>query len=946
MLDLFSDLGLAGNIVQFIDFASKLVSKNVELYRSSSGEPTEYTLEQAILDLRNLSDGLIIQYSSSKLGGNGGIANVALACKSEAKKFSVVLDRVQIKHGSHQLQSVHQALANEWRKKEIEEFRTNLMQLQTQLLLHLLKSTNDRQSSFANDMKELRDESMKMNMNASYQLDRLASTIHELKELIIEILNSDFDTANATKTLEYQKRDDAIAHAKFKLKDIDLVLLRELGFERGKEGEAFDVSYDASILQKILSTLHSVVSRGSTLLFEQEILRSLKFEEMRMRESNIARAHLKTFDWILESQTITGDNNSRNHFLHWLRNESGIFWLSGKPGSGKSTLMRYLVNHPNTNRHLRTWASHQTLVTGSFFFWNSGTAMQKSQQGLLQSLLFEVLRQCPFLIETTFPERWMEWQGERGGHHFLRDWTIDDLKAGLKQLMQADTNNAKFCFFIDGLDEYDGYSADIIEILDDFTASPNIKLCLSSRHWPAFQTAYGNSARSLKLQDLTRDDIRLYVRERLAEYESSIAQRNEDPQPIALIEEIVGNAEGVFLWVVLVVQWLREGILNADPISVLTKRLRELPSDLAAFFRHILRQVDKVYWAGTTQAFEMAFAGDEQLPLWFQSVLDDESLDTVIQAKVKPLSNFEVDKIHGCLEKRLNARCKGLLEVVTINSDSDIFSTKKVDFLHRTVRDSLQLDNIKDLLAQRLEAPFDPNLAICTGLLAQAKAASTFETSVVQNIVRDFLLYHARIRDTIHGETSSKLLQDMIATIERASHPSGQSPSLVTLSLDSSLVSLSLDPLTVWRYYIHYMEQKLAGATTQLISRQAAERLEIALTPIDAKAKLSWVNPILIRLILEDGADLNHEVDDATGGSIWVRFLELISRQTPPSYEEQNTWFQIVDMMVRYHANLDALVKVGDRDFSAETVISRIRRKQSEKSGNYFLSLVSSVLRA
>jgi hypothetical protein len=144
VLDPFSALGLAGNIVQFVDFASKLVSKSVKLYRSSSGESTEYTLEQVIKDFHNLSDGLVIQYSSSGPEADKGIVNLARACKSEAEKLSAVLARVQIKHGSRLLQSIHQALADEWRKNEIEEFRTNLAQLQTQLLLHLVKLTRYR----------------------------------------------------------------------------------------------------------------------------------------------------------------------------------------------------------------------------------------------------------------------------------------------------------------------------------------------------------------------------------------------------------------------------------------------------------------------------------------------------------------------------------------------------------------------------------------------------------------------------------------------------------------------------------------------------------------------------------------------------------------------------------------------------------------------------------
>jgi hypothetical protein len=111
----------------------------------------------------------------------------------------------------------------------------------------------------------------------------------------------------------------------------------------------------------------------------------------------------------------------------------------------------------------------------------------------------------------------------------------------------------------------------------------------------------------------------------------------------------------------------------------------------------------------------------------------------VVQAKLEAPSISEAEKMHVCLEKRLNDRCKGLLEVVTINSYPRILSKKKVDFLHRTVRDFLRLDDIKALLAQRLETPFNPNFAICTALLAQTKSVSAFETNLLEKTFRDFV---------------------------------------------------------------------------------------------------------------------------------------------------------------------------------------------------------------
>ena len=68
--------------------------------------------------------------------------------------------------------------------------------------------------------------------------------------------------------------------------------------------------------------------------------------------------------------------------------------------------MKYLSDNPKVVENLQAWAGDTKLVTASFYFWNAGNSMQKSHEGLLQSLLFEVLRKCPSLIKIVCPDRW------------------------------------------------------------------------------------------------------------------------------------------------------------------------------------------------------------------------------------------------------------------------------------------------------------------------------------------------------------------------------------------------------------------------------------------------------------------------------------------------------------------------------------------------------------
>jgi hypothetical protein len=64
-------------------------------------------------------------------------------------------------------------------------------------------------------------------------------------------------------------------------------------------------------------------------------LQALRFKSMTYRHETIAEAHCRTFEWIFQDRDIEG--NSWSKFSEWLESGSGIYWIKGKAGSGKST---------------------------------------------------------------------------------------------------------------------------------------------------------------------------------------------------------------------------------------------------------------------------------------------------------------------------------------------------------------------------------------------------------------------------------------------------------------------------------------------------------------------------------------------------------------------------------------------------------------------------------
>jgi hypothetical protein len=67
-------------------------------------------------------------------------------------------------------------------------------------------------------------------------------------------------------------------------------------------------------------------------------LERLYFPEISDRENRIVAAHENTFQWIFKDPGLGG--TPWPSFVDWLENGSGFYWITGKAGSGKSTLMK------------------------------------------------------------------------------------------------------------------------------------------------------------------------------------------------------------------------------------------------------------------------------------------------------------------------------------------------------------------------------------------------------------------------------------------------------------------------------------------------------------------------------------------------------------------------------------------------------------------------------
>jgi hypothetical protein len=638
-------------------------------------------------------------------------------------------------------------------------------------------------------------------------------------------------------------------------------------------------------LEDIGHTLNSSISAAANISKEIEILKSLCFKSMTVRHSKITEAYCKTFDWILNSSNLPPtDPRSRIRFANWLRSSRGIYWISGKAGSGKSTLMKYIIDNQTTTSLLREWSESIPLTTASFFFWNAGTDMQKSQQGLLQSLLYEVLSKCPDLIPTICPSRWKSrnptWSSFRGSADL---WQLSELIQAFNQLKSQAATNTKFCFFIDGLDEYEGDHCEIIDILNDMVTAPNIKICLSSRPWNCFEDAFGKDFQhKLYLQDLTREDIEHYAQGKLQKHLTTAISGPDDIRYRELILEIVDRAQGVFLWVFLVVRSLREGLVNRDSISILQKRLRSLPTDLEAFFEHILNSIDKVYQENLAFTFQVALQAPEPLHLITYSYLDEEKPDFAIKAPIGPIDIVETRARQKEIQRRLNGRSKGLLEVSIWDEDTTEYFKYGVDFLHRTVRDFLMTRDMQIMLDGRIVDSHNPCAAASKALLTQMKTMPGDNFSETLESV----MYFARQGELQTGFADVALLEELKRVCQiRCRYFLGDETAFIRFAVKKGVVKYVSYKLDQHPYLLMYKNISLLESA--LGQRLAQGKYEIDLTG-------------MVRMLLKRGSKPNQRSGDTT---LWRRFLDSYPESSIEA-KEHEYWLGMLKLLLLYGADI------------------------------------------
>ncbi|KEF57274.1 uncharacterized protein A1O9_05191 [Exophiala aquamarina CBS 119918] len=390
--------------------------------------------------------------------------------------------------------------------------------------------------------------------------------------------------------------------------------------------------------------------------YREALVKALEFDHIEDRYDNIKHPHYATCQWLF----------TNNIYQAWLDQDRisyhhGVMWLKGKPGTGKSTLVKFAQSkaRETTNEDIHI----------SFFFNARGSPLEKNTMGMYRSLLFQLFTMVPSTQEVfdNIPNVDLP----RSPHW---SWTMPQLENVFKHVIR-ELGARPLWIFVDALDECDeDQIRDMVGFFDLLVreaVSLNIivRIFFASRHYPKITITHMVEL-ILEDEDEHTCDIERYIEKELRTAYHTCSDAVEN-----IRKEVKRRAAGVFLWVFLVVKILNKAY-DSGRVTGLEKKLQEIPDDLGKLFKGILTRDNQ-----NMESMRLCI----QWILLATRPLSREELYFAIISGTEPgaISPWTVDERPAEVMDAFILSCsKGLAELTTSDRPT-------VQFIHETVRDFL-----------------------------------------------------------------------------------------------------------------------------------------------------------------------------------------------------------------------------------------------------------------
>ncbi|KAM0805933.1 hypothetical protein BDR22DRAFT_884341 [Usnea florida] len=336
-------------------------------------------------------------------------------------------------------------------------------------------------------------------------------------------------------------------------------------------------------------------------------------QQQQQRLETITDVVSGTYKWVFD--------RSQASFSDWLKEGGGPtdtpYWIKGKPGSGKGTLISHIFGEQRTLE----------LLEGTS---NAPWILHIPYQIIIQSPHMRVVVDQVYQLAVV----------KQGTN--LPKWDYPAMDNAMKAVLRQRETSCQIALFLDALDEFSSeYIDPLLEMIDQFRALPDGQIL---EDYPG-----------LGLEDITIAAISAYVNERMSSMGFSRTQRQ------TFVDKITTRADGRFIWVTQVVRELQMGCSNGDSLPDLETRLDNVPSGLENFYVRIMGMIQPSYARQAYTMLQVAVCALRPLSLKALSSCISDVPDTP-----KDQERFEAQQ--KTLTKRITAGSGGMLEVTSITS--------------------------------------------------------------------------------------------------------------------------------------------------------------------------------------------------------------------------------------------------------------------------------------
>ncbi|CAH0023923.1 unnamed protein product [Clonostachys rhizophaga] len=272
-----------------------------------------------------------------------------------------------------------------------------------------------------------------------------------------------------------------------------------------------------------------------------------------------------TCEWI----TSTGE------YTQWMQSTSGLLWILGGPGKGKTFLSIYLTEILNK--------AGSTLI---YFFCDNKLSSRNKGSAVLRGIMHQLIERHPKLVKHLV----RHWQLQ--GSELFSDTGFESLWRIFQSMVENLKGSELYCV-LDGLDECDEHSLHqllrkIESLFNKHGGKQTLKLIVVSRRYP---NCLGNALGSFTQISLdsahknnVKSDIYSYIAIRLAD----LTKKRSIPQSLAnhIGETFREKSQGTFLWVSFMME-----DFHKKSVASIEKALDSLPCGLDEVYERILLQI-------------------------------------------------------------------------------------------------------------------------------------------------------------------------------------------------------------------------------------------------------------------------------------------------------------------------------------------------------------------